>query len=219
MKKYLILIVALISVISANCKDNKKLLDYFPDKDNNTTITDTRYLIDIFYGNKNIITDTILALKYFFDNKVENMHGVEEGYNADENTYIYTPYIKKVCPLYKIRKGDVYLLCYGIKNQVYLTIYNYKNDRFENTFIVIDDSDEYGNWYIYSTIFPNNYILTLKVEEKAYYILSKIDYEARKFIEMKKVETTKDQSDNEIWYNAFEALGISSDGELLEDNP
>jgi hypothetical protein len=118
MKKKLILVIALISVISANCQVNKKLLDYFPDKDSSVTIIDTRYLIDIFYGNKNVVTDTILALKYFFDNKIENMHAIEEGYNADENTYIYTPYTKKVCPLYKEKMGNIYLLCYGIKNHV-----------------------------------------------------------------------------------------------------
>jgi hypothetical protein len=219
MRKILILIIALINVISASCQNNKKLLNYFPDKDNNTTVIDTRYLIDIFYGNKNVITDTILALKYFFDNKVENMHDIEEGYNADENTYVYTPYTKKVCPLYKVKIKDVYLLCYGIKNYVYLTIYDYITDKFESTFTSVDDSDDYGNWYTRSTIFQNNYIATIQFYDKAYYILSKIDYDNKKFVELKKIEIDKNLSENEIKADWFYTLGISSKGDLLEDNP
>jgi hypothetical protein len=99
-----------------------------------------------------------------------------------------------------------------------LTIYDFKNDKFENNFVVVDDSDDYGNWYTRSTIFPNNYIVTIRSAEKIYYILSKIDYEARKFVELKKVEATVCHSYNELESNAFEALGISRTGELLEDN-
>jgi hypothetical protein len=163
--------------------------------------------------------DTMVALHYFFDDNVEKMHDVEEGYNADENTYIYTLYTKRVCPLYKKRiNKDLYLLCYFIKTITYLTIYDYANDKFESTFILIDDSDE-ADVFTRSTIFPNNYIVTVQSIDKTYYILSKIDYESRKFIELKKIETDSNQSYNTIINNAFEALGISITGELLEDNP
>jgi hypothetical protein len=56
----------------------------------------------------------------------------------------------------------------------------------------------------------------IKVAEKAYYILSKIDYDTQKFIELKKVETNRDQSDNAIMNGVFGALGISEKGELLD---
>jgi hypothetical protein len=112
------------------------------------------------------------------------MHDIEEGYNADENTYIYTPYTKKVRPLYKkIINENLYLLCYGIKSVMYLAMYNRQIDNLENNFIVVDDSNE-GDIFTWSTIFPNNYIVTVQSITKTYYLLSKIDYDSQKFIEI-----------------------------------
>jgi hypothetical protein len=54
---------------------------------------------------------------------------------------------------------------------------------------------------------------------KTYYILSKIDYDSQKFIEIKKIEADSNQSYYSIMNDAFEALGISETGELLEENP
>jgi hypothetical protein len=169
-------------------------------------------LINRFYGNEKTLPDSI-ALKYFFDNKVENMQGEFEGYNVDDNTYTYTSYIKKVCPLYKKQDKNIYLLCYGIDNIVYLSIYNIKTDKIESTFIVVNDSDE-ADVYTRSTIFSNGYIVTIQSNEKGFYILTKTDCSARKFIEIKKIEFDMNQSYDNIQKKVFEILEISEKGEL-----
>jgi hypothetical protein len=215
MKKIIILMITLANVINASCQDNEKLLDYFPDIRSEDTIIISAQL---WRARPKKEIDTILALKYFFDNKVKNMHDIEEGYNADENTYIYTPYTKKVRPLYKktINK-NIYLLCYLIKYYMYLSFYNYDSDKIEQTLYIADFSNE-GDIFTWSTIFPNNYIVTIQSIDKTYYILTKIDYESRKFVELKKIETPIYHTYNELESNAFEALGISETGELLEDS-
>jgi hypothetical protein len=219
MKRFFILMVMIVNTTNANSQNVKKILDYFSDLYSEDTIMDSEYFIKLYRSDeseKNIL-DTTLALHYFFNDNVADMHDIEIGYNADENIDIYTPYTKKVRPLYKkLIDKDNYLLCYGIKSIMYLAMYNSQIDKIENNFVIVDIADDYGNWYTYSTIFPNNYILTLQVADKAYYILSKIDYESRKFIELKRIETTKNQTDDDIWNNAFNALGISRTGELLE---
>jgi hypothetical protein len=218
--KKILLIIAFIGCINVQGQDTKKISDYFSVLQNIDTIIDNRQLIKMLYSReseKNIL-DTIVALHYFFDDNVEKMHDVFEGYNSDENTYTYTPYTKEVCPLYKkIFNENVYLLCYSIESIMYLTIYNHITDKFESTYTLIDDSDTIDVFM--STIFPNNYIVTVQSIDKTYYILSKIDYESRKFIELKKIEADSNQSYDSIMNDAFEALGISSDGELLENNP
>jgi hypothetical protein len=215
MKRIFILMITLAIIINASCQDNKKLLDYFPDLSTKDTIIESWQLFDAAVRCKTEI-DTTVALKYFFNNDVNQMHDIDVGYNMDDNIYIYTPYTKKVEPLYKIKEKDIYLFCYAINSVIYLTMYDYKNDKLGDVFIVVDETDY--NWSIHSTIFPNNYILTVNRENKAYYILSKIDCESRKFIELKKIEIDKNQNDNDLWENAFEVLGISRTGELLEEN-
>jgi hypothetical protein len=213
MRKVL-LIIAFTGCLNAQGQNTKKLLDYFPDLQTKDTIITSRQLWHAIPKNE---MDTILALQYFFNNDVNQMHDIDVGYNMDDNIYIYTPYTKKIKPLYKVKEKDTYLLCYSISSVIYLTIYDCKNDKSGDVFIVVDETDY--NWSTHSTIFPNNYILTVNRENKAYYILSKIDYESRKFIEVKKIETNIYQDEDDLWENAFEALGISRTGELLEDNP
>jgi hypothetical protein len=128
------------------------------------------------------------------------------------------PYIKEIYPLYKIKHKDVYLLCYNLESVINLMFYDYKNDKIISVLTIGDDSDEYSNTYTYSLIFPNNNIATIEVSEKAYYFLSQVNYETRKFIELKRIETNRNQSDYAIMNNIFEALGISETGELLEEN-
>jgi hypothetical protein len=99
MKKIFILTITLVNVITASCQDTKKLLDYFPNLQSKDTIINSGYLWNILDTKKEI--DTILTLKYFFNGNVNEMHSVFEGYNADENTYTYTPYTKTVYPIYK----------------------------------------------------------------------------------------------------------------------
>jgi hypothetical protein len=219
MKRILILVFAFTNIISANCQDNKKLWDYFPDINMEDTVLTTTSLRNYYYNKSDSdkLIDSI-ALKYFFDNNIKNMEYIDIGYNVDENTYIYTPFIKKVFPLYKIHNKNTYILCYVLKPITYFAIYDYENDKIGNTFVISEDADG-GDDYTYSTIFSNNYIATVKMGTTSYYILSKIDYETQKFIELKKIEIDNNQSNYTIMNNVFEALGISKTGELLEDNP
>ncbi|MDR1554052.1 MAG: hypothetical protein LBS69_11420 [Prevotellaceae bacterium] len=218
MKKVL-LIIAFIGCLNAQGQNTKKLSDYFPDLQNVNTITTNRQLMKMLYSSesgKNIL-DTIVALHYFFDDNVEIMHDVFEGYNSDENTYTYTPYTKEVCPLYKkIFNKNIFLLCYSIESIMYIAIYNYQDDKIKNTLVILDDSNE-ADVFTWSTIFPNNYIVTVQSIDKTYYILSKIDYDSQKFIELKKIEADSNQSYYSIMNDAFETLGISETGELLEE--
>jgi hypothetical protein len=221
MKKMTVFLLTFVVFLNANCQNEREFLNKFPVLKNTDTIMSFEQLMKMFYNSENEknILDTVLALHYFFDNNVNEMHDIEEGYNADENTYIYTPYTKRVCPLFKKKINEnLYLLCYSIKYIIYLTIYDYVNDKFESTFTLIVDSDG-GDVFTWSTIFYNNYIVTIQSIEKKYYILSRIDYESRKFIELKKIKAENYHSYDELKMNAFETLGISITGELLEDNP
>jgi hypothetical protein len=215
MKKIIILGIAFIDFISANCQNDKKLSDYFSDVQNENITMYTRSIRSL---NTNNPLDTTVALKYFFDNDIKKMHDVFEGYNPDENTYTYTHYTKKVYPLYRLKKENICLLCYKIEAVIYLSLYDYETDTIGNTFVLADSPDE-GDDYTAGIIFSNNYIATIQVAVKSYYILSKIDYETQKFIEVKKIEIDNNQSDYAIMNNVFEELGISETGELLEDNP
>jgi hypothetical protein len=216
MKRIFILTITLVNFIYASCQDAKKLLDYFPSLQSNDAAINPNDLWNMLDTKKEI--DTILTLKYFFNNNVDEMHNIFEGYNADENTYTYTPYTKTVYPMYKKRINEyLYLLCYSVESVINLTIYDYINGKFESTFTLINDSEEVNVFM--STIFPNNYIVTVQSIDKTYYILSKIDYESRKFIELKKIESGSNQSYYSIMNDAFETLGISRKGELLEDKP
>jgi hypothetical protein len=96
-------------------------------------------------------------------------------------------------------------------------VYNNQEDILESSFIIADSPDE-GDSYISGIIFPNNYIVTIQVAAKSYYILSNIDYDSRKFIELKKIEIDDEQSDYEIMNNVFNVLNISKSGELLDDS-
>jgi hypothetical protein len=209
--------ITLAIVINANCQGNKKLLDYFPDLPNENIILTTGTLWKLNADNP---LDTTIALKYFFDNDTEKMHDVYQAYNMDDNVYTDVPYVKEVYPLYKIKNKDIYLLCYKLESVTNLMFYDYKNDKIISVFTAGDNSDEYGNIYTYSIIFPNNYIATIQFYDQVYYILYKIDYNMKKFIEIKKVEVDPtDQNDNTIRSNLFYTLGISETGELLEENP
>jgi hypothetical protein len=203
--------------MNVKCQNQKHFLDYFPDLQNRDTVINSAYLWNMLDLKKEI--DTIFTLKYFFDNKVENMHAIFEGYNADENTYTYTPYTKGVYPVYKNRENEyLYLLCYSIESVMYLAMYNIQNDVLVNTLIVADFSNE-RDQFIQSIMLPNDYIVTVQSIDKTYYILSKIDYESRKFIEIKKIKPSSVQSFHGIMNDAMKTLGISETGELLENNP
>jgi hypothetical protein len=226
MRKTPIFLLAFTISLTTNCQNKKTFLNNFPVLQNADTIMKTIQFARMYYSKeseKNTL-DTMVALHYFFDDNIKNMHDIEVGHNADENTYIYTPYTKTVRPLYKkIINKEIYLLCYGIESIIYLAMYNIQNDKLEDTFIIADLSNEAGT-FTWSTIFPNNYIvtayiITVQSTNKVYYILSKIDYEFRKFIELKKIETTPNQTYNDLESNAFKALGISETGQLLENNP
>jgi hypothetical protein len=216
MKRMFTLMIILAIIINANCQNNKKLSDYFPDIQDENAIMKTGNLWKL---NSNNPLDTTIALKYFFDNDTKKMHDVYQAYNMDDNTYTDVHYIREIYPLYKIKNKEIYLLCYKLESVTDLMLYDRKNDIIISTFTIGDNSDEYGNTYTYSVILPNNYIATIKFYDQVYYILYKIDYEAKKFVELKKTEINPtDQNDNTIRTNLFYALGISETGELLESN-
>jgi hypothetical protein len=219
MKKIILLMLIFAGIADlAKTQTNKQFLDYFPtiSKD---SIIDTRPMMSLYYGivDNNSFPDTI-ALKRFFNNNKRRMEYVEVDYNADDNIYIYTPLIKKVCPIYKIKYDSTHLVCYIIRSVVYLSLYDSLQDKFESSLIIANFADDFGNVYTHSTIFPNNYIAMVQVAEKSYYILLKIDYESKKFIEIKRVSINDGQSYNDIKHYVFNALGISEEGELLEEN-
>ncbi|MCL2027168.1 MAG: hypothetical protein FWG79_01655 [Bacteroidales bacterium] len=225
MKTTLITMFALICFVNANISANvngqvntndqnkTRISDYFPDMKQDTIITSV-YLWNMVDFEREI--DTNLALKYFFNNNSEEMHDIFEGYNVDENTSIYVPFVKKVHPIYRKRiDDDLYLLYYYIQSVIYLTMYDYANDKFESTLMIGDFSDDM-DVFTRSTIFSNNYIVTVQSAEEAYYILSKIDYATRRIIELKKMEVDVNQPLRKLVDDSFEALGISKEGELLE---
>ena len=163
--------IAFVCSINACCQNNKILSDYFPDIRDRNTSMNSRYLFKL--NSKNPL-DTIVALKYFFDNDSKKMHDIFEAYNMDENTYTLIPYIKEVYTLFRIKKQDVYLLCYGKESAIYLALYDYKNDRIENYFVVVYSPDGEFDVFTRSTVFPNGFIVTVQAAEKTFYILSKI---------------------------------------------
>jgi hypothetical protein len=220
MKKTLIFMVAFMGFLNANCQNDKNLLNYFPVIPNDSIVN--TILLENYMTDEKTIPDSI-SLKYFFNGKIEAMQDVFVGYNMDDNTYTETPYTIKVYPLYRQKHNDVYLLCYCIQSVVYLDLYDSVKDKKEATFIIADFSDDFGNMATFSVVFPNSYIATTSLvvnpnDFKIYYILSKIDYEKLKLIEIKKITETEYKGYNEVFNSYFYVLGISRKGELLDDN-
>jgi hypothetical protein len=83
MKRIFILTITLANVINASCQNTINLSDYFPDVQNENLIMNTGSLWKL---NTNNPLDTIIALKYFFDNDTKKMHDVYQAYNMDDNT-------------------------------------------------------------------------------------------------------------------------------------
>jgi hypothetical protein len=219
MKKMILMLSIFAGVVNvAKTQTNKQFLDYFPtiSKD---SVVNTITIVNLDYDilEKNRFPDSI-ALRRFFDNNIDNMQAVEYGYNPDTQEDFVTPYIKRVYPIYKIKYNNTHLVCYIIESVIYLTQYNSLQDKFQASLIIADYSDDFGNVYTHSIVYPNNYIAMIQVNKKSYYILSKIDFEYRKFIELKRIDFDGTIEDHEIRHNVFNALGISEEGELLEEN-
>ena len=218
--KNIIFMLMFIVCMNAKGQNSNKFLDYFPSISRDSTIRTRQQFVRLYYKivDENSFPDSI-ALKRFFDNDPQKMEDMEIGYNVDDNTYIYTSFIKKVCPFYKIKNEKTYLLCYVIESVAYLSFYDSINNKIENTLIVSDFSDDLGNVVTHSIIFPNNNIVTVQIRsEKINYVLLRIDYKSHTFLELKKIETESNQSDDSIMDNSFDILGISKEGELLEPN-
>jgi hypothetical protein len=216
MRKITTLLLMSLGLLNASCQNNS-FLSYFPDIEGDTIINTMREQ-DVYYkmAQKNNFPDSV-SLRHFFDNDKDKMYGTEEGYNLDDDTYFTTSYIKKVCPLFKKRNEDLYLLCYGIESVLYLAIYNPEIDKILNSFKVSDFSDDMGNVVTHSTIFPNNYIVTTQINDRTYYKLFKIDYNTLEFKELKSVEAEDNKAEqNKKIKEAFSVLGITENGELIE---
>jgi hypothetical protein len=212
-----ILLIVFFCVFDAQCRKNTTLLSFFPEIEKIDTVFETEVLLREWFRSDREI-DTLIALKHFFNNDIDEMHDVDVGYNPDDNEYMYTPYTKKVVPIFKIKRDLLYLLCYAIRPEMYLSIYDSKTDTIVSSCIIIINDPDRGGYMTWSTLFPNGYILTIQSEEKGFYILTKIDYVLRKFIEIKKIEFIQNKSDDKVEKEAFEALGISKKGILLESN-
>lgn len=205
-----------VLLLNAFCQ-NKGFLDYFPDIDKDTIVRTAQVQITYYKNFKESKFPVTFALRYFFDNDIKKMYGEEEGYNVDDNTYIRITYVKKVCPLFKKKNEDLYLLSYGIESILYLAIYDPKSDKILSTLVVSDFTDDLGNIVTHSTIFPNNYIVTTQINEKTYHKLIKIDYNTQQFIELKKIESKNNMLEYEKQFEeAFSVLGITKKGELIE---
>ncbi len=214
MKKIIILLATSIGFLNASCQ-NKKILTYFPETENDTirTIQEQNSYYNI--SQKNNIPDT-MALRYFFDNDIKKMYGTEEGYNVDDNSYTTVSYVKKVCPLFKKANKHLYLLCYGIKSVLYLSIYNPVNDKIINSYIISDFTDNLGNAVTHSTIFPNGYIVTVQINDNTHYKLAKIDYELQKIVILKDIKKNDMSEYDKRYKEAFSVLGITERGQLIE---
>ncbi len=216
MKKIIVLLIIGISLLNASCQ-NSSFISHFP-KIKNDSIFDTREnMNNYYYIFKDRVLPESVALKYFFNNDTSKMQTIFESYNMDENKYSYTRYTKKVCPLYKKRFENIYLLCYGIESVIYISFYNPENDKILNTLKISDFSDELGNIVMHSTIFPNNYIVTTQINNNVIYKLFKIDFDKLKFKELKKNTIEENnESQNKQFDNAYKLLGITKSGELME---
>ena len=212
MKKLIVLIIS-FGFLNASCLKSKHFIDYFPVMQNDS-IFNTEIFQNDYYSiyEKRQFPDS-MALKYFFNNNITEMQAVDEGYNVDNHTYTSTSYIKEVCPFFKKKSNDLYLLCYGIESVFYLTIYDDKNDKFINTLTISNFSEDVGDEVTHSIIFPNNLIVTLEYRDKVYCKLTKIDFKNHKFIEIKKLTANEGIDFKE----ALPILGINENGELLKD--
>jgi len=213
MKKLIFLTIFISSICSIKGQNTDELLHFFR-LDSSDTIINTYEKVNDYYEiyKKNNLSDTV-ALKYFFDNNPSKMKETFEAYNMDENEYSYSTYTKKVCPILKRQyKNETYLIFYGIESKLYLAYYMENNDKLLRTQLVSDFSDEYGNVYLHSIIFPN-YIATVNVDNKVTYILYEINSQNLLFTELKRVEQElNDQTDSEIKKNILIELGISREG-------
>jgi len=223
MKKILITVIALVGGLNAYCQNNKLLWDYFPELRRRDSALYSYYLRDIQRSGNPL--NAAVALKYFFNNNSAEMYYDYEAYNMDDNTYTPVTLAKEINPIYRIKKQDVYLLCYGRGsengNSIYLSIYDNKNDKIGNAFVVAYNAEDDFGPYTIGCIFPNGYIATVECQEEGvnfvYYVLSKIDYENRKFVELKRIKANRADMDTHSLFdkNSFKVLGISEKGELL----
>ena len=110
MKKIILVSLLFIGNVNlANCQTNKQFLDYFSNITEDSIVNTIAIMnLDSDILEKNSFPDTI-ALKRFFNNDKSQLEDTAEGYNVDDNTYIYESIIKKVYPLYKLNRNNTSL--------------------------------------------------------------------------------------------------------------
>lgn len=196
MKRTIIIILLMFFVLAPASSQNKKLLMLFQEISTDSTISTVQQQNPYYERATKIQLPDDLALKYFFKNK-NDMIGEEEGYNADENKYHTTKYIKKVCPLFYQKFESSILLYYGIESCFYVSFYDSDSDSFVKTIKVSDFSDDLGNLVTHSIINSKG-IFTVHIGKNTVYTLKKMDLKNKDFITVKdstSADTGKDIED------------------------
>ena len=206
------LICAMVSCFQVFCQ-SVNLIKFFPPIELDSI--NTLNFQAVYYQNAKVrgLPDKV-ALKYFFNNKEEDMFGTEQGFNVDNNTYTTTSYKIQVIPLFSVKCKGLYLLSYGINSVLYISMYDFGKDTIFNSNIISDFSDEMGNNVIHSILFKD-YIVTTEIGKKVYYKLYKIDCDAKKFKLLKSIERQNINVQQDIIFNeALKYLSIINKGIL-----
>jgi hypothetical protein len=165
-----------------------------------------------------------LSIYYFFGSNKENLYAIGEAYNMDDNTYAEVTYKRIVEAIFsKTISNHVKILSYWLDGTNYLAIYNIAKDSIVSTYPFCIFPDE-GESFTHSILFPNNYIFNVATTEKTRIKLIEVDTVSGQFIEhkniiMEEIMIVEDISIiNEKYQKALKVVGISEEGELLEEN-
>lgn len=183
MKRVLTISLLIYLFIDVSCQ-KKTLMPYFPERTSDTLINTLQEQNHYYKRMDKFTLPDKIALKYFFNNDINEQNSIEEGYNVDENSYKTVKFKKKVCPLFLINNNSRTILCYAIESCIYLAFYDINSDSISKSFKISDFSDDMGNIEIHSLVYPSGYIITVDVEDEIHYKLNKIDYENQTFIPM-----------------------------------
>jgi hypothetical protein len=161
-----------------------------------------------------------LALRYFFNNKKEELYATTEAYNMDENTYKTVTYKRKVNALFSKKIAlQKYVICYWLEQAAYLAIYDDSKDAITDSYVFCIPTDV-GEYFTHSILFANNSIFTIETKEQTRLKLIDIDATTGKFVVRK--NTLSDSymviedvnPKNEKYKRALSLLGITQDGQL-----
>jgi hypothetical protein len=216
MKHIVIVFIYFLVTIECNGR-NSDLLSFF------NTIKEDSIVNTLDIGRKSIkgkIIDDILVIRYFLENKEENLYYIVEEYDMDDNTYSDVTYKRQVFGLFSKKIDSTVLICYNMDGIYFLSIFNTVKDAIVSTYKFRESPDE-DESFTQSILF-SNYIFTIETESNTHIKLVKIDYPNGKFIEHKNIimddfMIIEDVNpNNEKYQKALKLIGISENGELIE---